>query len=50
MKWLYEFSVNGEKEVEQIETSKDEQGNEVTTTKKVKKVIPVKFKIQKTYA
>lgn len=47
MKWLYEFLVNGEKEVEQVETSKDEQGNEVTTTKKVKKVIPIKFKIQK---
>jgi len=47
MKWLYEFTVNGEKEVEQVETSKDEQGNEITTTKKVKKVSPIKFKIQK---
>ena len=47
MKWLHEFAVNDEKEVEQIETSTDAQGNEVKTTKKVKKIIPVKFKIQK---
>lgn len=47
MKWLYEFAVNNEKEMEQVETSKDEQGNEVKTTKKVKKVVPVKFKILK---
>lgn len=47
MKWLYEFAVNDQKEVEQVETSKDDQGNEVKTTKKVKKVVPVKFKILK---
>ena len=47
MKWLYEFSVNQEKELEQIDITKDEQGNEVKTTKKVKKIVPVKFKIQK---
>jgi len=47
MKWLHEFAVNDEKEVEQIETSTDTQGNEVKTTKKVKKIVPVKFKIQK---
>ena len=47
MKWLHEFAVNDEKEVEQIETSTDAQGNEVKTTKKVKKIVPVKFKIQK---
>ena len=29
MKWLYEFSVNQEKELEQIDIAKDEQGNEV---------------------
>jgi len=47
MKWLHEFAVNDEKEVEQIESSIDAQGNEVKTTKKVKKIVPVKFKIQK---
>lgn len=47
MKWLYEFSVNQEKELEQIDITKDEQGNEVKTTKKVKKIVPIKFKIQK---
>lgn len=47
MKWLYEFSVNQEKELEQIDIAKDDQGNEVKTTKKVKKIIPIKFKIQK---
>jgi len=47
MKWLYEFAVNDQKEVEQVETSTDEQGNEIKTTKKIKKVVPVKFKIQK---
>jgi superfamily II DNA or RNA helicase len=47
MKWLHEFAVNDEKETEQIESSIDTQGNEVKTTKKVKKIVPVKFKIQK---
>ena len=47
MKWLYEFAVNNEKEVEQVEVTNDAQGNEVKTTKKVKKVVPTKFKIQK---
>jgi len=47
MKWLHEFAVNDEKETEQIESSIDAQGNEVKTTKKVKKIVPVKFKIQK---
>lgn len=47
MKWLYEFTVKEEKEIEQVETSQDEQGNEIKTTKKIKKVVPTKFKIQK---
>jgi len=47
MKWLYEFAVNNEKEIEQVEVTNDAQGNEVKTTKKVKKVVPTKFKIQK---
>jgi len=47
MKWLYEFAVNDQKEIEQIETSQDDQGNEIKTTKKVKKIVPVKFKILK---
>lgn len=47
MKWLYEFTVNDQKEIEEVEVSNDPQGNEIKTTKKVKKVVPVKFKIQK---
>ena len=47
MKWLNEFTVNQQKEVEQVEVTNDAQGNEIKTTKKVKKVVPIKFKIQK---
>lgn len=47
MKYFYEFSVNKESEVEEsvVETSPD--GTEITTKKKVKKSIPVKFLLRK---
>jgi hypothetical protein len=47
LKWLYEFSLNKEKEVEETEVSKNEKGEEIKVTKKVKKLVPVKFKILK---
>lgn len=46
-KWLYEFSLNKEKEVEETEVSKNEKGEEIKVTKKVKRLTPVKFKILK---
>lgn len=47
LKWLYEFSLNKEKEVEETEVSKNEKGEEIKVTKRVKKLVPVKFKILK---
>lgn len=47
LKWLYEFSLNKEKEIEETEISKNEKGEEIKVTKKVKKLVPIKFKILK---
>lgn len=46
-KWLYEFEIFDRKEVEETEVSKNENGEEVKTIKKVIKPTPVKFKIKK---
>jgi hypothetical protein len=46
-KYLYEFKVNREKEIEEIETSRNDQGQEVKTIKKVKTTTPVAFRILK---
>ena len=46
-KWLYEFEVFDKKEIEEVEVSKNENGEEVKTTKKTIKPVSVKFKIKK---
>lgn len=45
--WLYEFKVNREKEVSETETTKNENGEDVTITRKVKKNVPVHYAIKK---
>ncbi len=47
MKSLHIFYVNKEQEVDEVETSKNEEGNEVKITKKVKKNVSNKFFIIK---
>lgn len=44
---IYSFSINEVREVEETEISKDESGNEIKTTKKVKKEVPVEFGIKR---
>jgi hypothetical protein len=46
-KWLYEFEVFDKKEIEETEVSKNENGEEVKTTKKITKPVTIKFKIKK---
>jgi len=46
-KWLYEFYINKETEVEEVEITKNEKGEEIKVIKKVKKELPFKFKILK---
>jgi len=46
-KWLHEFSLNKEIEAEETEVTKNEQGEEIKVTKKVKKTVPIKLKILK---
>ena len=46
-KWLYRFSVNKEIETEVSEKSKNDKGEEVTVTKKVKTEEPVWFGLRK---
>ena len=46
-KFLHEFSINKEIEVEDIEVSKNEKGEEVKVTKKQKKIEPVTFRLLK---
>lgn len=46
-KFLHEFSINKEIETDQIETSKNEKGEEVRITKKQKKIEPVIFRLLK---
>lgn len=47
MKRLYEFSVNRLEKVDEVETSVNEQGQEVKIVKKVDKKVPCKFYIRK---
>lgn len=44
---IYRFSLNETREVEETEVSKDEAGNEIKTTKKVKKEVPVEFGVRR---
>lgn len=46
-KFLHEFTINRETEVEEIETSKNEKNEEVKTTKKQKKIEVVPFRLLK---
>ena len=46
-KFLHEFTLNRETEVEEIETSKNEKNEEVKTTKKQKKIEVVPFRLLK---
>ena len=45
--WLYQFKVNREKEVSETETTKNENGEDVTITRKVKRNVPVHYSIKK---
>jgi hypothetical protein len=47
IKKLYSFTVNQETIVEEAEISKNDQGEEIKTIKKVKKQIPLEFAIKK---
>ena len=47
MKELFSFFINKTTEIEEIETSKNEAGEEVKTSKKIKKDVPVKVFIKK---
>jgi hypothetical protein len=46
-KFLHEFTINKETEVEEIEISKNEKNEEVKTTKKQKKIEAVPFRLMK---
>jgi hypothetical protein len=47
MKKLYEFTVSKETEVDKVEKTKNEKGEDVTITKKVKELTPYKFFVKK---
>lgn len=47
MKTMFEFDIYHEKEVEKVEVSTNEKGEEVKTTSKVKTTVPVKLGIKK---
>ena len=47
MKTMFEFDIYHEKEIEKIEVSTNEKGEEVKTTSKVKTTVPVKLAIKK---
>jgi hypothetical protein len=47
MKTMFEFDIYHEKEVEKVEVSTNEKGEEVKTTSKVKTTVPVKLAIKK---
>lgn len=47
MRELYSFTLNKKETVEEVEISKDAEGNEVKTTKKVDKEVPHKFVVKK---
>lgn len=47
MKTMFEFDIYNEKEIDKVETSTNEKGEEVKTTSKVKTTVPVKLAIRK---
>jgi len=47
MKTMFEFDIYHEKEIDKVETSINEKGEEVKTTSKVKTTVPVKLAIKK---
>jgi len=47
MKIMFEFNINKEEEVDEVEISKNEKNEEIKITKKVKKNVPVKLAIKK---
>jgi len=47
MKTMFEFDIYHEKEIDKVETSTNEKGEEVKTTSKVKTTVPVKLAIKK---
>jgi hypothetical protein len=47
MKTMFEFDIYHEKEIEKVEVSTNEKGEEVKTTSKVKTTVPVKLGIKK---
>jgi hypothetical protein len=47
MKTMFEFDIYHEKEIEKVEVSTNEKGEEVKTTSKVKTTVPVKLAIKK---
>jgi hypothetical protein len=47
MKIMFEFNINKEQEVDEVEISKNEKNEEIKITKKVKKNVPVKLAIKK---
>lgn len=46
-KWLFKFKVNKEKEVDETEKTKNEKGEEISISRKVKKNFPLEFAIKK---
>ena len=46
MKTMFEFDIYHEKEIEKVEVSTNEKGEEVKTTSKVKTTVPVKLGIK----
>ena len=46
-KWLYQFKVNREKDVQNTDKTKNEKGDEISITKNVKKNVPVEFFMKK---
>lgn len=47
MKIMFEFTIDKEELVDEVEVSKNEKGEEVKVTKKVKKNVPIKLAIKK---
>lgn len=47
MKTMYEFQINEEKEIEKIEETKNETGEDIKITRKVKTNVPIKLAIKK---
>ena len=47
MKIMYEFTIDQEKEIDKVEVSTNEKGEEVKTTSKTKINVPIKLSIKK---